>query len=103
MRRLYFTQIIDSRFIEDYIEDKLSYMWNELNNRGNSIKWKLADLDKVSCQTSEIYKVDFGDSVQLRQDYIVSKASRKTTWNDIYDTINSIEAVKYTLKGDFKK
>lgn len=99
MRRLYFTQVVDSRFIPNNITDKLSYMYKQIKNIEDSIKWNLCDLDNVACTTDNIYRVDWQDGTfQLRQDFTISKASKKTTWNDIYATINKTRPVKYTLK-----
>ena len=101
MRKLYFTQIVDFRFIDNGVQDKLNYAWKELQHRKNKIEFALADLPLVSCSTSNTYNVydkDSNNVCQLRQDYVISKANNKTKWNDIYKIINNVKAVRYTLK-----
>lgn len=106
MRTLYFIQITDDRFDDD--------IRNLLEKRVQKIK-ELLDIDGVEVIISDIKNVYFeGNTVyhedgnvayqtkpnnQCRCRFRVRKTTRKVTWDDIYDLVNSVKAVPYSFNG----
>lgn len=106
MRTLYFTQITDNRFDENIKE--------LLEKRIQRIK-KLLDIDGVEVIASNIEDVSFDEHTvyfddgsvayktkpnkQCRCYFKVRKTTRKITWNDVYDIVNSVKAVPYSFNG----
>ena len=91
-RTLYFQQITDSRF--EPIEKCLPI----LQERINRIK-ELLNIEGVNVKIEEPYMVDWRNTsennIQYRVNFYVTKTTRKLTWNDIYNLINSIKPVSY--------
>ena len=91
-RTLYFQQITDSRF--EPIEKCLPI----LQERINKIK-ELLNIEGVNVKIEEPYMVDWRNTsennIQYRVNFYVTKTTRKLTWNDIYNLINSIKPVSY--------
>lgn len=88
MKKLYFTQITDSRFDEN-IETLL-------DERTEKIK-SLLNIDGITVFSGNKRQIDFGTNIQWRIDFIVTKNTRKLSWNDIYRIVNSVKAVPYKL------
>ena len=86
MRSLYFMQITDDRFDTD-IEQTLKNRMELLNN-------KLSQLPGVTYRTMRFREVEFSDGKQYRVDYLINK-DHQTTWDKIYETVNSVKAVPY--------
>lgn len=90
MRTLIFEQITDSRF-DTNIEQLLA-------ERTTTIISLLRRMDGVHVFHDGIRKFTFGEpenNEQYRCQFWVRKDNKKTTWNDIYKTINSIKPVPY--------
>lgn len=90
MRTLTFEQITDSRFNAD-IEQLLA-------ERTTKIVSLLKNMDGVHVFHDGIRKLTFPkpeNNEQCRCQFWVRKDNKKTTWNDIYKTINSIKPVPY--------
>lgn len=108
-RKLYFTQIVDSRFIKDKSilntkQDTLNYLYTKISIMCNAIKSELKQLKNVECITGNIYELYWNstsnytdEDIQLRQDFIVSKTVNSTTWNDVYNAVNKVKSVYYKL------
>jgi hypothetical protein len=92
MRTLYFQQITDSRFTS---EEKCLPILQESINK---IK-ELLNIEGVNVKIEEPYMVDWRNTsennIQYRVNFYVTKTTRKLTWNDIYNLINSIKPVSY--------
>ena len=88
MKKLYFTQITDSRFDKN-IETLL-------DERAEKIK-SLLNIDGITVFAGNKRKIDFTENTQFRIDFIVTKNTRKLSWNDIYKLVNSVKAVPYKL------
>lgn len=86
MRTLHFVQITDSRFDNDL---------NIIYERIDRIK-KLLNIEGVTVNVYDVYRVLFEDgTLQKRAEFTVRKDTRKVTWNDIYELVNSVKAVPY--------
>ena len=94
-RTLYFQQITDSRF--EPIEKCLPI----LQERIGRIK-ELLNIEGVSITVEEPYMVDWRNTtennIQYRANFYITKRTRKVTWDDIYELVNSIKAVPYKFE-----
>ena len=87
MRTLVFDQITDSRFTDNPAE--------LIRDRKRNIIGKLKALPGVHVEHDSPYKVEFPENVQFRCRFYVQKTGRKTTWNDVYKAVNSVNAAPY--------
>lgn len=98
MRTLTFTQIADSRSVDDIV--------SEINRIKNGLIEALEILPDVSFRYLNQRQLNWDDgSKQLRITIHVQKHSRRTTWNDIYAAVNSVKAAHYKFiqTGDIRE
>ena len=90
MRTLTFEQITDTRFengdIEQILAERIDKIC-EMLNRMEGVHFFHFGIKKITFENE--------NNSQCRCQFWVKKDSRKTTWNDIFKTINSIKAVPY--------
>ena len=94
MRTLTFTQITDSRF-----DPNPAAMIREYKRQ---VIEKLKKLPGVNVEKGEVYRVEFDNdpfgtlgNEQYRIQFWVQKTGRKTTWNDVYSAVNSVNPVPF--------
>lgn len=106
-RILYFTQITDDRF-----DENIKIL---LEERVKKIKELLKNIEGVEIAVSDIEDIHFGGHTEYWKDgtvayqtkpnnqcrcrFQVVKNTRKVTWNDIYQIINSVKPVPYSFNG----
>ncbi len=106
-RTLHFQQITDSRFM-----DRKKCL-PVLNDRIQKIK-ELLNIENVTVEIGKPYLLEWGDktkeekgrdgydtdnyNIQYRANFRVKKYTRKVTWNDIFELVNSVKAVPYNFK-----
>lgn len=86
MRTLTFEQIEDTRF---------NGTKTSLELKNATLLSKLENLIGVSVKSDPIRTLSKNGEYSFRQRYYVQKLGRKTTWNDVYKTVNSVKAVPY--------
>lgn len=92
-RSLYFTQVVDDRFVKGDLKSLLK-------SNVDKIKENLSNLD-VTIKTGPMRELIFKDregGTQYRIDFIIQRNSNKVKWNDVYSAVNAVKAVPYTLK-----
>lgn len=94
MRRLKFTFITDDRFNKD-IYNKLVSMDKQLKELLKHLPVKLEELNIKELHFKEGKGMDDEPTNQYRKTYYLSKFNRSITWNDVYRTINTIQAPYY--------
>lgn len=90
MRTLCFVQVTDSRLDEnpkELLEERIKQLEERLNIEG------------VTCTHTDPKFIDWSHTeeggYQWRSFFYVKKNTRKVTWNDIYDIVNSVHAAPY--------
>lgn len=92
IRTLTFEQISDSRFSGSKLE---------LEENSRKIIRELSALIGITVKVEEIRELEFTNpdtqekSISWRQRFFIKKTGRKTTWNDVYRTVNETKAVPY--------
>lgn len=91
--------------MEEITEEEINIQKSKLDNMLSELKCKLNDLSGVS-----IYSYEHKDcngrygklsdpfhsyNVNNRMGIIIEKVGRKTTWDDVYKTINTVKAACY--------
>jgi len=96
LRRLKFTFITDSRF-DKKIYHKIVAMDKQLKELLKHLPVKLEEtkIKKLHWKKTICYDVS---THQCRKTYYLNKFNRSITWNDVYRTINTIQAPYYEFK-----
>ena len=106
-RILYFQQITDNRFdnnVKELLEERITILKEKLNIEGVEVKigtpYELTWEEAISNNGKYIQLSDKSTYTtfirrQLRVDFYVKKNTKKITWNDIYNIVNSVKAVPY--------
>ncbi len=109
-KKLSFTWVLDERVSnqEDITEIKIKEQINKLNNMLNELKYKIEnELNNVVIDKSYLlncngcYKDKFGTNivytVNNKMNITISKKGKKSTWNDVYKIVNTIQSTKYSF------
>lgn len=106
MRTLYFTQITDDRFdenIKELLEKRVKKIKELLDING--VEVIISDIEDIYFEGNTIYYEDGNVAYQTEPNnqcrcrFQVRKTTRKVTWNDIHDLVNSVKAVSYNFNG----
>ncbi|MEY8151730.1 hypothetical protein AB8344_16640 [Clostridioides difficile] len=109
-KKLTFTWALDERVKnEENITDiKIKEQTDKLNNMLTELKFKIENelynvvidnfyiLDCNGCYKDKC-GTNISYSINNRMNITLSKKGRKSTWNDVYKIINSIQAAKYSF------